>query len=219
MNDLPDYLYSPSYWLPPLSYYASLSYCRVPLIIEQFENYQKRSFRNRGNILAANGSLMLSVPLQKGKNHGTPIQRIKISYEFNWRREHLRSIMSAYGSAPFYEYYMPQIEGIYAEDYEYLVDWNQRWLQYSMEQLQLDIPFDFSSHFMKPEVMMNANLTLEDSRNLTHLLHYNESFWYPQVFQDRLAFNPKYCILDLLFSCGPESSILIQQYWKTTIND
>lgn len=219
MNDFPEYLYSPSYWLPPLSYYAALSYLRVPLIIEHFENYQKRSFRNRGIILAANGPLMLSVPLEKGKNHKTPIHLIKISHDFNWRREHLRSIMSAYGSAPFYEYYMPQIETLYAEQNEYLLEWNQKWFQYAINKLQLDITFDSSNQFMKPEVHPDANLTFEDSRNATDYLDYNESFWYPQVFQDRLSFNPRCCILDLLFTCGPESSILIQQYWKNTLND
>ena len=208
-----EFIYSPSYWLAPLSYYACLLLIDKPIFFEAHENYQKRSYRNRGYILGTNGPLLLSVPLQKGKNQQTPISRVNISNEIGWKRDHLRSIMSAYGSAPFYDYYMPKIKKIYSSNEARLIEWNKTWYLFFKEHLQLSQDYQETKTFMKFSTVPFINLELELKQDFLSNLNYNDSFWYPQVFAERFPFQNNLSILDILFCCGPESSILLKQYW------
>ncbi|MBK7428109.1 MAG: WbqC family protein [Saprospiraceae bacterium] len=56
----------PAYYLPDAFFFYLGMQSKV-ILIEANENYQKNSFRNRCDILSANGPLSLSVPLRKGK--------------------------------------------------------------------------------------------------------------------------------------------------------
>jgi hypothetical protein len=53
-------------YFPPVTYFSILLKHKN-VWIEQLENYQKGSYRNRCHIATANGLLRLSVPLEKGK--------------------------------------------------------------------------------------------------------------------------------------------------------
>ena len=58
--------------------------------IEKHENYQKRSERNKFDIINHLGKQTLSIPLKKGKNSGTLITDVKIAYEEDWQNYHLK---------------------------------------------------------------------------------------------------------------------------------
>ena len=67
-----------------LQYFPSISFFAILLqfdqiLIEQHDNYQKRTYRNRCHIASANGLLRLSVPLEKGKNNQQTIRDVKIA--------------------------------------------------------------------------------------------------------------------------------------------
>jgi hypothetical protein len=51
-------------YLAPVSYYVLLARAGK-VVIEQHENYQKQSYRNRCLIAAANGPMVLSIPVKK----------------------------------------------------------------------------------------------------------------------------------------------------------
>ena len=84
------------------------------IIVEKHENYQKRSFRNRYDILTTNGVLRLTIPLCKGKNNKMPITEVKLAYDDNWVDIHLQTIRSAYGKSPYFEFYFDDLEKIFA---------------------------------------------------------------------------------------------------------
>ena len=73
--------------------------------IERHESYQRRGFRNRALIAGPNKLMTLTVPLTKGKNQRMPITEVRINDDTDWRREHRQSISTAYGRAPYYDYY------------------------------------------------------------------------------------------------------------------
>ena len=58
--------------------------------IEQYESYQKMSFRNRCVVAGSNGPVNLSVPLEKGRGQKVLMKDVRISHSANWRVQHWR---------------------------------------------------------------------------------------------------------------------------------
>ena len=88
-------------YFPPIHTFSNALTSGV-LMIEKWENYQKRSYRNKCNILTSQGILTLSIPLQKGKNNAQNIQHVLINKDEDWQTKHIRAIEAAYGKSPFY---------------------------------------------------------------------------------------------------------------------
>lgn len=191
-------------YLGTVGYFAKLLQYEE-IIIEQHENYKKRTYRNRCHLMSANGVLKLSIPLEKGKNQGQNIKSVKIAYSQSWQNEHWRSIQSAYGRAPFYEYYADEIKDIFDSQPETLFDLNWQLMELIIELLQLDLKISFSETFQKelPEDTADGRNTILPTKNLEaeniKLRKYN------QVFEEKHGFIPNLSILDLLFCCGPEA--------------
>lgn len=74
------------------------------IIIDVYEHYSRQSYRNRCNILSANGVLSLSVPIIKNNNSYT--KDVEIDYSTNWQKNHKIAILSAYKNSPYYDYYI-----------------------------------------------------------------------------------------------------------------
>ena len=71
-------VYLSTAYFAPVSYYASfLRYDRI--VIEQWCNYTKQTYRNRCHIAGANGLLALSVPIVKPDTIKCPTKDIRIS--------------------------------------------------------------------------------------------------------------------------------------------
>src|SRR5688572_27151690 len=92
-----------AHYLPSLAYFSALSSAQE-MIVEKFEQYEKQTFRNRAKINTVNGLVTLTVPVTA--KHGKPlIADIRIDHAQKWLNNHWRTIQSAYGKAPFFEYY------------------------------------------------------------------------------------------------------------------
>ncbi|MGZ4098932.1 MAG: WbqC family protein, partial [Bacteroidia bacterium] len=121
-----DVLLSTAYW-PNLHYfYYVLNADKVR--IEKQEHYQKQSFRNRMQLLSANGILDLSIPVKKNNDNGL-IPGIEISYKEPWQIKHWRAITSAYNNSPYFEYFEDDLKGFYEHEYQYLFDYNMQQLK------------------------------------------------------------------------------------------
>lgn len=185
------------------------------IIVEQWENYQKRSYRNRCHIAAANGLLRLSIPLAKGKNERLPIRAVEIAYEEAWINQHLTAIRSAYGSAPFFDFYFEEIQAVLEKKWTHLFDLNWAILATIQDLIGLEEKAILSSQFEK-----NPSDDTLDFRNkirpqeTSYLL--DKQFVveeYTQVFQSKIGFLPNLSILDLLFCKGPESILYLEESW------
>jgi hypothetical protein len=113
--------------LLPLTYLGPLQlFCRYflpeEIRIEQFDNYQKQSYRNRCDIYGANGSLNLIIPVKHERGQRYKVRDTKIDYATDWRRLHWKGIVSAYNSSPFFEYYQDIFEPYYRKEFIFLVD-------------------------------------------------------------------------------------------------
>ena len=198
-------------YLPPVQYFTKWV-CYKEIILENGENYRKGSYRNRTYIAGANGPLRLTIPLRKGKNQQQNIQEVTIAYDQSWPQQHWGSIQSAYGNAPFFTFYADELELLFRERPEKLIDWNRQLLSLLLELLGL--PADLSvTHTWQPQLPPDT----DDLRNTIHpKVHRREqdTFFapqpYAQVFSEKHGFLPNLSILDLLFCAGPESLSILE---------
>ncbi len=195
---------------PPISYLKSIL-CSNQVFIEQFENYIKQTYRNRYIILAANGTMSLSIPVILATTKKIKVKDVRIDYDTNWQKQHFKSIESAYRSAPFFEYLIDDFNLFFNKKFAFLIDFNISVLQIVLDILEIDKKIELTTDFEK---ILNQK---QDLRNVIHPKKGNiisENFKiYPQVFADKFAFQKDLSCLDLIFNLGSESySYLSDKY-------
>ena len=193
-------------YFPPIEYFKQLF--QFPhVVIEAHENYQKGSYRNRCHIANSTGIQILSVPLRKGKNAKQPIREVAIAYDMDWQKQHWQSIQTAYGSAPFWEHYAPQLEPFFLKKWNYLFDLNMAILETFLKILKLKntVNVSFSTDY---------NIDFTEGVDLRNKILPNKSDFqgekYAQLFQERTGFLPNLSILDLVFCTGPQAMTVIK---------
>lgn len=171
-------------------------------VLEQYENYQKMSFRNRTMIVGANGAIPLSIPLEDGRDQKRRIRDVKISYTSNWQVQHLRTIASCYNRSPWFEFYSNELESLFEEKPKYLFDWNLKCVEWVFQKLELGIDIiqteSYKSNYEDPAILdLRNQIRPATLQNFDH-----QCPKYSQVFEDRIGFLPGMSSLDLLFCTG-----------------
>ena len=182
-------------------------------VIEQYDSYQKQTYRNRCVIATANGLQALTVPVDHSPLTIDHVQckDLRISDHNQWRRVHWNALQSAYSESPFFEYYADDIRPFFERKYEFLIDFNEAIRQKMCELLDIETSVSYSSGFMvQGSGFMVQGSGFKDFREVIHAKHPQDdpefqprSYW--QVFQHRYGFQPNLSILDLLFCMGPEA--------------
>ncbi len=193
------------YYFPPIALCAYWAQSQS-LIIEAQENYQKKSWRNKCELLSAQGIQRLSVPLRRGKHGAKPYKEVLISYDENWIKHHLNSIKTAYNQAPYYEHYIEKIERILHKKYSYLFELNVALLKLMGTLLHIESTILFTEAFSPtcpPDI-----IDLRD--NFTKSLSNSTIAPYMQVHSDRFDFVNNLSIIDLLLCKGPEAEIYLK---------
>ena len=102
----------PLFYLPPISWFSEFLKEENEIILEQFENFPKQTYRNRCNIYGANGRLSLIIPINH--NGKRVLKELEISDRENWKKLHWKSIKTAYQSSPYFEFYENKMEDIFS---------------------------------------------------------------------------------------------------------
>ncbi len=178
--------------------------------IEKYENFQKMSFRNRYIVSGANSAITLSIPIVGGREQKTLITEVRINNATNWQLNHWRTLLSAYSKAPFFEFYSQDIKALIFSGEDFLFSLNIKILTWLCNALKINAVIEFTDQFI---AHYENDL---DYRNhfLPKSFQENTINWlpkYPQVFEDRLGFQPNLSILDLMFCQGPNSIHLLNQ--------
>lgn len=196
-----------SQYLPPIAFFSILSGFEE-VRLERFEFYEKQTYRNRCYIRTAHGTGILIIPLTS-KHGKTPICDVKIDYSQKWLNNHWRTIQTAYGNAPFFEYYADDLHGVLFKKFEFLYDLNFNLLTMCFKWLKWDLPLKETLAYEKepapPVVDMRSilNPKKEDSCN-----RFCETVIYRQVFGSK--FVPNLSIIDLVFCEGPGAMSIIK---------
>ena len=191
----------------PIQWYQKL-YRYDHSMIEQYDSFQKQTYRNRCMIATANGTQVLTVPVEHSSQSFVPnsqlVKDLHISDHNQWRRVHWNVLQSAYSESPFFEYYADDLHPFFEQKYDFLVDFNEAIRQKVCELLDIHPDVSYTSDFR------HQPSTLTDFRDVINAKHPqpDEGFTpkeYWQVFQHKHGFLPNLSILDLLFNMGPES--------------
>lgn len=197
------------YW-PPVSW-LTLAWHSNVLWLEAAEHYQKGSYRNRSHIAGPNGLQRLSIPLEKGKHQQSPVRDVRISYREPWQKQHWRSITTAYGNAPFFEHLEERIVRFYEKPFAFLFDFNLELLGFTLNWLGAQTTIEQTTQYSE-----QVRTPLTDYRNQVIPKATTPPDWfqaqpYPQVFLERHGFLSDLSALDLLFCCGKQSGLILQQ--------
>ena len=183
----------------PIQWYQKL-YRAEHVVIEQWESFQKQTYRNRCLIATTQGIQALTVPVVRGET--SLMKDIRISDHGNWRHLHWNALQSAYGESPFFDYYQDDIRPFYEQHWTYLLDFNEAIRARMCELIDITPEVSLSKVF-------NAKAD-DDFREAINPKHPApdadfEPKPYYQVYQQKHGFLPNLSVLDLLMNMGPES--------------
>jgi len=185
------------------------------VMIEQWESFQKQTYRNRCLIATTNGVQALTVPVEGNSPlstlHSSLIKDIRISDHGNWRHLHWNALQSAYGESPFFEYYQDDIRPFFEKRWTFLLDFNEVIRQKMCELIDIHPKVEYSREWRAESgELASASDGIKDYRAAINPKHPAEdddfeAKTYYQVYQMKHGFLKNLSILDLLFNMGPES--------------
>ncbi len=175
------------------------------ILFEVSDNYQKQTFRNRTYIYGANGKLGLFIPVIHTHKNRELFKDVKISYDSNWMDLHLKSLQSAYRSSPYFEYFEDDFIKLYSKKEKFLADFNIKCIKLISNLLDLDLDFKISNEYVE------KTNDIIDLRDLSYARKEKkiETPKYIQVFESKHGYLNNLSILDLIFSEGTNSVLLL----------
>lgn len=190
-------LVHPSYF-PSISHFVVLSQA-TEVMFEIEDNFQKQTNRNRTYIYSPNGIQLLNIPIKHSKDSRQKTKDIKIEPDFDWQKQHFKSLEAAYRSSPFFEFFEDDLRPIFEKKHEFLIDLNFEALDLVFKCLRIKINYSKTTEYL-PQVDSNE---IKDCRNLIDgKKDISEFAQYTQVFDDKYGFINNLSILDLLFNEG-----------------
>jgi len=190
-------------YLPPLFLFEQLQKHKN-LIIDQHENYQKHSYRNRCYITGANGKQLMSIPLIKGKQQHTAILDTKINNSENWQYKHWKMLTNTYRRSAFFEYYEEDLYPFYHQKYDLLFEYNHHFFEFILSLFQLKVSINFTSNYIKlNDVSPHLDLRTIILPNKTLKTQH-----YTQIFSENNGFLENLSIIDFLFCCSGRNFML-----------
>ncbi len=188
----------PIFYLPPVSWFSKFLDENSEIVFEQFENFPKQTYRNRANIYGANGKLSLIIPI---KHEGKRLYRdIEISHAENWRKNHWKSIKTAYQSSPYFEFYEDKFSKIYDMEEKFLIDFNLKTLEIVQNILKTTKAHSLNKEYLKnPDIQdFREKFSAKKDSNI-------EMTEYYQTFSEKFGFLKDLSVLDLICNEGPNS--------------
>ncbi len=192
----------------PISQFVAMAKAEK-VIFENEDNFQKQTYRNRMYIYGANGKLQLNIPVKHtgNKTQHQKYKEVRIENDFQWQKQHWKSLQTVYRTSPFFEFYEDDFAPLYNKKFEYLLDFNYHCLEVAMECLQMDLHFTKTEEYIKkPEGITDARFLAEAKSKKKHdLTPYN------QVFQEKFGFLNDLSVIDLIFNEGPNALNYLKQ--------
>ncbi len=188
-----------SAYLPPVSFFTAIN-SGGDVLIEQYDNYCKQTYRNRCRIATAAGVQALTVPIVKGTSPKQLMKDVRISDHGEWRHQHWNALESAYMNSPFFMYYQDDFRPFYEKKYEFLVDFNTELTLLIMKLAGIDKTVKLTGSYGKKEqnildLRQLVNPGTDDPES-------SRPYW--QVFKEKYGFLANLSAVDLLFNMGPE---------------
>jgi hypothetical protein len=192
-----DILIHPTYF-PSISHFVALTQSER-ITFETADNFQKQTNRNRTYIYSPNGIQLLNIPVKHSKLSHQKTKDIQIENDFEWQKQHFKSLEAAYRSSPFFEYFEDDIRPIFEKKHTYLLDLNFETLDFILKSMRLKLEYETTTEYFQ-----EVNTTIiTDFRELANGKKDTSQFEsYTQVFDDKHGFINNLSVLDVLFNEG-----------------
>lgn len=191
MNNI---LLYPTYF-PSISHYIAMI-AAESITFEVEDTFQKQTNRNRMYIYSPNGIQMLNISV-KHNDANNNFKDIKIDNQYNWQKNHFKSLEAAYKNSPFYEYFIDDLQPIFEKKHEFMLDLNFEIFERINDALGISIPFDKTTeYFHKVTDKTDFRNLVNGKKDATQIEPYT------QVFDNKHGFINNLSILDLLFNEG-----------------
>jgi hypothetical protein len=186
-----------SAYLPPVNFFTAIK-SGGDVLIEQYDNYCKQTYRNRCRIATAGGIQTLTIPVVKSDSPKQLMKDVRISDNGDWRRQHWNALESAYMNSPFFMYYQDDFRPFYERRIEFLIDFNTQLTELILKLAGMDKKIKLTESYSRLSTGINDLRQLIDPQQTSQ----NRPYW--QVFKQKYGFQPNLSAVDLLFNMGPE---------------
>ena len=190
-------LLHPTYF-PSISHFAAMAQSEN-ITFEIEDNFQKQTNRNRTYIYSPNGIQLLNIPVKHSKESHQKTKDIRIEAEFDWQKQHFKSLEAAYRSSPFFEFFEDDLRPFFEKKQDFLLDLNFEALEVVSKCLRMKIDYTTTTEYFH-EV---DTAVITDFRALVNGKKDSSAFEdYTQVFDDKHGFINNLSVLDILFNEG-----------------
>ncbi len=190
-------LIHPTYF-PSISHFATIAQAeKVTFEIE--DNFQKQTNRNRTYIYSPNGIQLLNIPIKHSKTEHQKTKDIRIENDFDWQKQHFKSLEAAYRSSPFFEYFEDDLLPIFEKKHNFLMDLNLEVFDLITRCLRMKIDYSTTNeyfHEINSDEITDFRFLANGKKDLSQFESYS------QVFDDKYGFINNLSILDLIFNEG-----------------
>ncbi|WP_108423536.1 WbqC family protein [Flagellimonas amoyensis] len=190
-------LLHPTYF-PNVASFAAM--VQNDVVWEAKDNFQKQTYRNRCYICTDKGKHMLNIPIKHvgGDEGRQKYADVEMDNSYPWKKQHWRTLETAYRTSPFFEFYEDEIRPLYEGTDVSLFEFNLKTIEVVVNCLGVEMPTAKTEKFqVDPTELIDTRFLAEAKRE--GKIHLEP---YPQVFDDRHGFIPDLSILDLLFNEG-----------------
>ncbi|WP_435139782.1 WbqC family protein [Formosa sp. A9] len=189
----------PSYF-PNVAHMAAIAQADT-VYFETDDNFAKQTYRTRSYVYAANGKLLLNIPVVYTQKNRQKYRDVKVAHNTNWQTIHWKSLLSAYKTSPFFEYYEDELQPLFEMKVDYILDFNLKCFEVISDCIQLEKNIEYTKTYQHE---------ITDATDLRFLINAksenefkNEA--YTQVFENKHGFLNNLSILDVLFNEGPNT--------------
>jgi hypothetical protein len=191
MNNI---LIYPTYF-PSISHYIAMI-AAESVTFEVEDTFQKQTNRNRMYVYSPNGLQMLNISV-KHNDANNNFKDIKIDNQYNWQKNHFKSLEAAYKNSPFYEYFIDDLQPIFEKKHQFMLDLNFEIFERINDALGISIPFEKTTeYFHEVTDKTDFRYLVNGKKDSTQIEPYT------QVFDNKHGFINNLSILDLLFNEG-----------------
>ena len=190
-------LIHPTYF-PSISHLAAMVQSdNITFEIE--DNFQKQTNRNRTYIYSPNGIQLLNIPVKHSKESHQKTKDIKIETDFDWQKQHFKSLEAGYRSSPFFEFFEDDIRPIFEKKHTFLLDLNFEIFTILLKCFRLKLDYTTTTeylHEVDKTIITDFRPLVNGKKDLSLFEKYT------QVFDDKHGFANNLSVLDLLFNEG-----------------
>jgi WbqC-like protein family len=188
-------LIHPTYF-PSISHFVAIVQADK-ITYEMEDNFQKQTNRNRMYVYSPNGIQLLNIPVKHSNIAHQKTKDIKIENDFDWQKQHFKSLEAGYRSSPFFEYFEDELRPIFEKKPTFLMDLNLETIDLVSKFLRINNQFEKTTEYFAEVPQFT------DYRSLANGKKDNSVFAsYPQVFGDKHGFLNNLSVLDLIFNEG-----------------